>query len=64
YNSGNTEKRFDAKMTASLKKQQKFISGLSETVKHFGYAIREVRDGSQEVNGVIDTEPERRRKKK
>ena len=33
YNSGNTEKRFDAKMTASLKKQQKIISGLSETAK-------------------------------
>lgn len=45
YNSGNTEKRFDAKMTSSLKKQQKIISGLSETVKHLGYDIREVRDG-------------------
>ncbi|CAG8609616.1 9526_t:CDS:2 [Ambispora gerdemannii] len=32
-------------MTASLKKQQKIISGLSETVKHLGYDIREVRDG-------------------
>ncbi|CAG8673277.1 479_t:CDS:2 [Ambispora gerdemannii] len=32
-------------MTVSLKKQQKIISGLSETVKHLGYDIREVRDG-------------------
>ncbi|CAG8656228.1 5211_t:CDS:1 [Ambispora gerdemannii] len=32
-------------MTSSLKKQQKIISGLSETVKHLGYDIREVRDG-------------------
>lgn len=32
-------------MTASLKKQQKIISGLSETVKNLGYDIREVRDG-------------------
>ncbi|CAG8665040.1 8943_t:CDS:1, partial [Paraglomus brasilianum] len=44
-NSRNTEKRFDAKMTASLKKQQKIISGLSEAVKYLGYDIREVRDG-------------------
>src|SRR5438128_10254647 len=45
YNFGNIEKRFDAKMTSSLKKQQKIISGLSETVKHLGYDIHEVRDG-------------------
>ncbi|CAG8648632.1 4247_t:CDS:2, partial [Paraglomus brasilianum] len=32
-------------MTDSLKKQQKIVSGLSETVKHLGYDIREVRDG-------------------
>ncbi len=30
YNSGNTEKRFDAKMTSSLKKQQKIISGFRD----------------------------------
>ncbi|CAG8584802.1 2857_t:CDS:1 [Diversispora eburnea] len=32
-------------MTLALKKQQKSISDLSETVKHLGYDIREVRDG-------------------
>jgi hypothetical protein len=44
-NSRNTEKQFDAKNSTALKKQQKSIADLSETVKHFGYGIREVRDG-------------------
>jgi hypothetical protein len=45
YNSGNTEKQFDTKMSLAIKKQQKSITDLSETVKHLGYDIREVRDG-------------------
>ena len=45
YNSGNVEKQLNAKMSTVLKKQQKSIADLSETVKHLGYDIREVRDG-------------------
>ena len=40
YNSGNAEKQFDTKMASAIKKQQKSIADLSETVKHLGYDIR------------------------
>jgi hypothetical protein len=40
YNSGNAEKQLNAKMSTALKKQQKSIADLSETVKHLGYDIR------------------------
>ena len=44
-NSQEAQNQINTKMTSTLKKQQKSISDPSETVKHLGYDIREVRDG-------------------
>jgi len=44
-NSQEAQNQINTKISSNLKKQQKSISDLSETVKHLGYDIREVRDG-------------------
>ncbi|CAG8504608.1 639_t:CDS:2 [Acaulospora morrowiae] len=54
YNSGNTERRFDAKLTSTLK-TTKIIPDLSETVKLLGYDIREVRDRVASSNAGSST---------